>query len=110
MFWPWALPANENGHSGADGYELADGLVPTLETAGNVDVVPPNRTLEAVTLIGLDRITSRQEAMKLPGALDVRWVMRAATTRGLLRRYAGNPRLSARAGRLASLPHQHGPV
>lgn len=77
MFWPWALLANENGHSGADGYELADGLVPTLETAGNVDVVPPNRTLEAMTLIGLDRITSRQEAMKLPGALDVSWMMRA---------------------------------
>jgi hypothetical protein len=77
MFWPWALLANENGHSGADGYELADGLVPTLETAGNVDVVPPNRTLEAMTLIGLDRITSCQEAMKLPGALDVSWMMRA---------------------------------
>jgi len=63
--WAVAPLRNESGSLHADGVKLADQLAYQLENAANLDVLPVNRTLHAMALLGLTELTTKQDAMKL---------------------------------------------
>ncbi len=67
----WAIAPfnNDSGSLQADGLVLADHVQRQLANAQNLDVLPVNRTLEAMQALGMPQVTSPAQAMQLLAAL-----------------------------------------
>lgn len=65
MVWAAAPLSNESGSQHADGLRLADQLASQLEQAANIDVLPVNRTIEAMHSLQIEQVTTPQEAAAL---------------------------------------------
>lgn len=68
--WAIAPLRNESGNLGADGVAMADHLARQLETAGNLDVLPVNRTLAAMQAAGFSAIDSPEQAAQIRSLLN----------------------------------------
>ncbi len=68
--WAIAPLRNESGSRQADGVVMADHLARQLENAGNLDVLPVNRTLAAMQAAGLGHIASPEDAAQIRGLLN----------------------------------------
>mgnify|MGYP005842722195 CR=1 FL=1 len=68
--WAIAPLRNESGSLAADGVLMADHLARQLENAGNLDVMPVNRTLAAMQAAGLSAIESPQQAAQIRSLLN----------------------------------------
>jgi len=67
--WAVAPLRNQSGTLAADGVALADHLARQLEGAANIDVLPVNRTIQAMAAMELGEITSPAQALGLLGHL-----------------------------------------
>lgn len=62
---------NESGSAFADGDRLADKITQRLALTRGIDVLPVNRALAAMDALGLDRIGSKADAIRLQQTLGV---------------------------------------
>lgn len=69
--WAVAPLVNESGSLQADGLLMADQLQRQLENASNLDVLPVNRTIQAMESLGLRTIRTPTEAAALMRLLGV---------------------------------------
>lgn len=67
--WAIAPLRNESGSLHADGLALADQIARQLENASNLDVMPVNRTLHAMAALGIEQLTTAEQAAQLREAL-----------------------------------------
>ncbi|MBI1336882.1 MAG: hypothetical protein GC164_07960 [Phycisphaera sp.] len=63
--WAVAPLRNESGTQYADSFRTADHLARQLEEVANIDVLPVNRTLEAMTALKMNAIATKADAMRL---------------------------------------------
>jgi hypothetical protein len=68
--WAIAPLRNESGSLHADGIVVADHLARQLENAGNLDVLPVNRTLAAMQAAGFATIESPEQAAQIRSILN----------------------------------------
>lgn len=67
--WAVAPLRNESGSAYADGARLADHLARQLEHAGDLDVMPVNRVLAAMTALKMPEVASPAQAVQLQRTL-----------------------------------------
>lgn len=69
--WAVAPLRNESGNSRANGWSLADHMATHLENATNLDVLPVNRTIEAMAALEITEVSSPAQARQLLATLGV---------------------------------------
>ena len=78
--WAIAPPRNESGTTAVSVDQVADALVAAVQEARGLSCVPYNRTLEAMAVLGMDRITSAAEATALARAMNVDGILVPSVT------------------------------
>ncbi len=63
--WVVAPPTNKSGMLNVDTPRIADRLVQQLQNARNIDVLPVNRVLEAMEVLGMAEVRTKSDAFQL---------------------------------------------
>lgn len=78
--WAVAPLNNESGTSAADVMQISDALVAKVQEVRGVACIPMNRTLLAMRRLGMSRVTTPSDAVKLAEALGVDAIIAGSIT------------------------------
>ncbi len=80
VLWAVIPPANESGVSSVRADEIGDQIVAAVQGIRGVRCLPINRTLQAMRALGINQITSTNEAIALANALGVDAIIAGSIT------------------------------